>query len=148
RSGDGNAGVAAAENHHVEFLDAHRTAFAGVGYFDVMAEVIEPTTLVAIANCAARSVMLWRRAIHSKSVHTAHTSPLSSWVNSRRTGQSSPALGFDVMNCVPSGGLPNTRSVDGLSLMPASAASFDWSISLKNLIPLAAISAFNRVTVS
>ena len=43
------------------------------------------------------------------------------------TGTSSPASGFDVMNWVPSGGLPNTSKVEGRSLMPASAASFDWS---------------------
>ena len=52
------------------------------------------------------------------------------------------------MNWVPSGGLPNTKSVDGLSLMPASAASFDWSISLKNMMPLAAMSFFSRSIVS
>src|SRR5215471_6406079 len=77
--------------------------------------------------------MLWRRAIQAKSVQTAQTSPLSSCVSNRRTGQSNPALGFDVMNCVPSGGLPNTSRVDGRSLMPAAAASFDWSISSKKL---------------
>jgi hypothetical protein len=32
---------------------------------------------------------------------------------------------------VPSGGLPKIRSVDGLSVMPASPASFCWSISVK-----------------
>jgi hypothetical protein len=47
------------------------------------------------------------------------------------------------MNWVPSGGLPKIRSTDGLSLMPESAASFAWSISSKNLIPLAAISFFS-----
>ena len=52
------------------------------------------------------------------------------------------------MNCVPSGGLPNTKSVDGLSLMPASAAKLDWSISLKNFMPLAAMSFFRRSIVS
>ena len=52
------------------------------------------------------------------------------------------------MNWVPSGGLPNTRSVDGRSLMPASAASFDWSISEKNLMPLLAMSALMRVMAS
>ena len=98
-------------------------------YFVAIVEVIEPTTLVAIVNCAARSVMLCRLAIHSKSVHTAQTSPLSSWVSSSRTGQSSPAFGLEVMNCVPSGGLPNTSKVEGRSFIPASAASFDWSIS-------------------
>jgi hypothetical protein len=39
--------------------------------------------------------------------------------------QSSPAFGLDVMNWVPSGGFPNTSRVEGRSLMPASAASFD-----------------------
>jgi hypothetical protein len=39
-------------------------------------------------------------------------------------GQSRPDSAFAVMNSVPSGGLPNTSSVEGLSLMPASAASF------------------------
>ena len=52
------------------------------------------------------------------------------------------------MNWVPSGGLPNTSSVDGRSLMPASAASFDWSISEKNLMPLPAMSALMRVIAS
>ena len=41
------------------------------------------------------------------------------------------------MNWVPSGGLPNTSSVEGRSLMPASAASFDWSISDEELDALA-----------
>src|SRR5882724_9705107 len=109
---------------------------------------MEPTTLVAILNCAARSRMLWRLAIHPKSVQTAQTSPLSSCVSSNRTGQSRPAFGFEVMNWVPSGGLPNTSSVEGRSLMPASAASFDWSISMKNLMPLPAISALIRVIAS
>ena len=79
-------------------------------YLVVMVDVIEPTTMVAILNCAARSLMLWRRAIHSKSVQTAHTSPLSSCVSSKRTGQSNPAFGFDVMNWVPSGGF---RTLEG-----------------------------------
>ena len=52
------------------------------------------------------------------------------------------------MNWVPSGGLPNTSSVEGRNLMPASAASFDWSISEKNVIPLPAISALMRVMAS
>src|SRR4029079_16295609 len=94
-------------------------------YFLVMVDVMEPTTLVAISNYAARSLMLWRFAIQPKSVHTAQTSPLSSLVSSRHTGKSRPALGLEVMNWVLSGGLPNTNSVDGRSLMPASAASFD-----------------------
>ena len=72
-----------------------------------MVEVIELTTAVAILNCAVRFLMLWRFAIQSKSVHTAQTSPLSSRVRSRRTGQSSPAFGLEVMNWVPNGGLPN-----------------------------------------
>ena len=67
-------------------------------YLLVIVEVMEPTTMVAILNCASRSLMLWRRAIHSKSVHTAQTSPLSSCVSSKRTGQSNPAFGFEVMN--------------------------------------------------
>ena len=92
--------------------------------------------------------MLWRLAIQAKSVQTAQTSPLSSCVSSNRTGQSRPALGFEVMNWVPSGGLPNTSRVEGRSLMPASAASFDWSISMKNLMPLPAISALMRVIAS
>src|SRR3974390_763283 len=92
--------------------------------------------------------MLWRRAIQAKSVQPAQTSPLSSCVSSRRTGQSSPALGLDVMNCVPSGGLPKISRVEGRSLMPASAASFDWSISLKNLMPLTAMSALMRMIAS
>src|SRR6266702_748720 len=92
--------------------------------------------------------MLWRFAIQPKSVHTAQTSPLSSCVSSSRTGQSRPALGLDVMNWMPSGGLPNTSSVDGRSLMPASAASLDWSISEKNLMPLLAMSALMRVIAS
>src|SRR6266702_2887897 len=104
--------------------------------------------MVAILNWATRSLMLWRLAIQSKSVQMAHTSPLSSCVSSRRTGQSRPALGFDVMNWVPSGGFPNTSKVEGRSLMPASAASFDWSISEKNLMPLLAISALMRVIAS
>src|SRR2546421_2822786 len=94
-------------------------------YFFVIVEVIDSTTEVAILNCATRSLMLWRLAIHSKSVHTAQRSPLSSCVNSNRTGQSSPAFGLDVMNWVPSGGLPNTSSVEDRSWIPASAASFD-----------------------
>src|SRR6266702_3241621 len=92
--------------------------------------------------------MLWRFAIQPKSVHTAQTSPLSSCVSSSRTGQSRPALGLEVMNWVPSGGLPNTSSVEGRSLMPASAASLDWSISEKNLMPLLAISALMRAIAS
>jgi hypothetical protein len=42
-------------------------------YLVVMVEVMEPTTLVAISNWAVRSRMLWRLAIHPKSVHTAQT---------------------------------------------------------------------------
>src|SRR4029079_3174919 len=117
-------------------------------YFVVMVDVMEPTTLVAISNCAARSLMLWRFAIQPKSVHTAQTSPLSSCVRSRRTGQSRPAFGLEVMNWVPSGGLPNTSSVEGRSLMPASAASLDWSISMKNWMPFAAMSALIRLIAS
>src|SRR6266581_3472180 len=117
-------------------------------YRVVTVEVMEPTTLVAISNCAARLVMLWRFAIHPKSVQTAQTSPLSSWVSSNRTGQSRPAFGLEVMNWVPSGGLPNTNSVEGRSSMPASAASLDWSISEKNLMPLLAISALMRLIAS
>ena len=56
--------------------------------------------------------------------------------------------GIDVMNCVPSGGLPNTSSVDGCSLIPASAASFDWSIAPKNRMPLSAMSFLMRAIVS
>src|SRR5438045_9235057 len=63
-------------------------------YLVVMVDVIEFTTAVAISNCAVRSLMLWRLAIHSKSVQTAQTSPLSSWVRRRRTGQSNPAFGL------------------------------------------------------
>ena len=59
-----------------------------------------------------------------------------------------PAFGLEVMNCVPSGGLPNTNSIEGRSLIPASAASLDWSISMKNLMPLAAMSALMRVIAS
>jgi len=57
-------------------------------------------------------------------------------------------LAFAVMNCVPSGGLPKISSTEGRSLMPASAASWDWSISLKNLMPLSAMSFFKRSIVS
>ena len=49
----------------------------------------------------------------------------SAYSGSDRTGQSMPAFGLEVMNCDPSAGLPNTRSVDGRSLIPASEASFD-----------------------
>src|SRR5438477_263791 len=52
------------------------------------------------------------------------------------------------MNWMPSGGLPNTNSIDGRNLMSASAASFDWSISEKNLMPLVAISALMRMIAS
>src|SRR3954465_2641268 len=170
RAGHADAGVAATQNDHVEFLRCHRInpsvgsadairprrgrslgklrAAGRRRYLRVMVEVIEPTTLVAISNWAVRSLMLWRFAIHPKSVHTAQMSPLSSCVSSSRIGQSRPAFGFEVMNCVPSGGLPNTSSVEGRSLMPASAASFDWSISMKNLMPLPAISALMRVIAS
>ena len=77
----------------------------------VMVEVIDFTTMVAMLNWAPRSLMLWRRAIQAKPVQTAQTSPLSSCVSSRRTGQSNPALGLDVINCVPSGGLPKMSRV-------------------------------------
>ena len=52
------------------------------------------------------------------------------------------------MNCVPSGGLPKTSSVDGRRVMPASAASWAWSISWKKTMPLAAMSCLMRETVS
>ena len=48
-------------------------------------------------------------------VITAHTPPCSSSTTRRRTGQSILAIGFEVMNWEPSAGLPNTKSVDGLS---------------------------------
>ena len=52
------------------------------------------------------------------------------------------------MNCVPSGGLPKISRIDGCSSMPALAASADWSISWKKVMPLAAMSFFRRATVS
>src|SRR5258708_36992279 len=82
-------------------------------YLVVIAETIEPTTMVAIWNWAARSLMLWRLAIHSKSVQTAQRSPWSSCVSSSLTGQSSPAFGLDVMNWVPSGGVVKTDKDGG-----------------------------------
>src|SRR5262249_3991164 len=94
-------------------------------YLALTAEVMDAITVDAFWNASSRSVMWWRRAIHSKSVYTAHTSPFWSWVTSRRTGQSSPALGLDVRNNVPSGGFPNTSSVEGCSFMPALSASSD-----------------------
>ena len=87
RSGDTDAGVAAAEDDHIEFF-AHRATplfecvkAAGIPrpvetipglrsrHLVAIVAVIELTTIVAILNCATRSLMLCRRAIHSKSVH-------------------------------------------------------------------------------
>ena len=52
------------------------------------------------------------------------------------------------MNSVPSGGLPKTRSVDGRNVIPASAANLLWSTSMKNLMPLSAMSLQMRAIVS
>jgi hypothetical protein len=59
-----------------------------------MVEVMDAITPVAVANSRSRSVMPWRAAIHLKSVYTAQTWPASSWLTSRRTGQSSAASGL------------------------------------------------------
>ena len=69
-------------------------------------------------------------------------------LTSSRTGQSNPASAFAVMTSVPSGGLPKLSSVEGRSLIPAPAASSDWSISAKCMIPFAATSALRRAIVS
>src|SRR4029453_5719612 len=95
-----------------------------VSYF-VTVDRIDVTTDDAILNCASRSLIPWRWAIQAKSLYAVQTSLLSFSNTSSRTGQSSPAFGLDVMNCVPSGGLPKVRSIDGRSVMPAPAASFD-----------------------
>jgi hypothetical protein len=52
------------------------------------------------------------------------------------------------MNKVPSGGLPNTSKVEGSKVTPALAASFAWSISEKNTMPLSATSFFRRLSLS
>jgi hypothetical protein len=44
--------------------------------------------------------------------------------------------------------LPKTSKVEGRSLIPASPASFDWSISSKNRMPLSAMSFLRREIVS
>ena len=49
--------------------------------------------------------------------------------------------------CAPSGGLPNSSSVEGRKVMPAFAASCDGSPAWKNKMPLAAMSARMRVMV-
>ena len=78
----------------------------------------------------------------------AQTWPASSWLTSRRTGQSRPASGLAVMKSVPSGGLPKMSSVEGRSAMPAPAASFAWSISANCMMPFALTSALMRAIVS
>ena len=78
-------------------------------YF-VTLDRIDVTTEEAILNCASRSLIPWRWAIQVKSVYAVQTSPFSFSNTSNRTGQSSPAFGFEVMNCVPSGGLPKIHS--------------------------------------
>jgi hypothetical protein len=73
RTGCADAGIAAAQDHHVEFFGFHRGCLARCRvarctrairragapcYLALMVDVIELTTIVAILNCAARSVML------------------------------------------------------------------------------------------
>src|SRR5215510_11031925 len=118
------------------------------GAYLVTLDRIDATTDDAILNCASRSLIPWRWAIQAKSVYAVQTSPLSFSNTSSRTGQSSPAFGFDVMNCAPSGGLPNVRSIDGRNVTPVPAASFDWSTSPKNMMPLPLTSCLMRATVS
>jgi hypothetical protein len=51
-------------------------------------------------------------------------------------------------DCSICSGSSATQSVDGRKVTPASAASLDWSISLKNMMPLSATSFLMRLMVS